>query len=193
MSYRIVFGRLSRRADYTPMEINDFSNCPPTVAKVLVSSSTTLSLSATNAEIGLLETSISCRRWTSATLSTELDDQCDKLAVDRRRYVNLVHRRRSSNALSIQQSWQHIATIDLPVSLCPGKHTLTHTRLTALLSGTPWVSRYQKGETNLDFTEARDSEWQWQWQLTTPAPHHSVFYRPGALPDARPTASKHWR
>jgi len=23
------------------------------------------------------------------------------------------------------------------------------------------VSRYQKGETNLDFTEARDSEWQW--------------------------------
>jgi len=23
------------------------------------------------------------------------------------------------------------------------------------------VSRYQKGETNVDFTEARDSEWQW--------------------------------
>jgi len=23
------------------------------------------------------------------------------------------------------------------------------------------VSRYQKGETNLDLTEARDSEWQW--------------------------------
>jgi len=23
------------------------------------------------------------------------------------------------------------------------------------------VSRYQKGETNLDFTEARDSEWEW--------------------------------
>jgi len=23
------------------------------------------------------------------------------------------------------------------------------------------VSRYQKGETNLDFTEARDNEWQW--------------------------------
>jgi len=25
----------------------------------------------------------------------------------------------------------------------------------------PQVSRYQKGKTNLDFTEARDSEWQW--------------------------------
>jgi len=29
------------------------------------------------------------------------------------------------------------------------------------LSGTTWVSRYQKGKTNLDFTGARDSEWQW--------------------------------
>jgi len=31
----------------------------------------------------------------------------------------------------------------------------THTRLTALFPG-----RYQKGKTNLDFTEAGDSEWQ---------------------------------
>ena len=31
-------------------------------------------------------------------------------------------------------------------------------------SGTTQVSRYQKGKTNLDFTEARDSEWQWQQQ-----------------------------
>ena len=28
------------------------------------------------------------------------------------------------------------------------------------LSGTTRVGRYQKGKTNLDFTEARDSEWQ---------------------------------
>ena len=28
-------------------------------------------------------------------------------------------------------------------------------------SGTTRVSRYQKGKTNLDFTEATDSEWQW--------------------------------
>jgi len=25
------------------------------------------------------------------------------------------------------------------------------------------VSQYQKGKTNPDFTEARDSEWQWHW------------------------------
>ena len=43
----------------------------------------------------------------------------------------------------------------------------THTRLTHThtfngpFSGTTRVSQYQKGKTNLDFTEARDSEWQW--------------------------------
>ena len=29
-----------------------------------------------------------------------------------------------------------------------------------LFSRTTWVSRYQKGKNNLDFTGARDSEWQ---------------------------------
>jgi len=29
------------------------------------------------------------------------------------------------------------------------------------LSRTTRVSQYQKGKTNLDFTEARDSKWQW--------------------------------
>ena len=38
----------------------------------------------------------------------------------------------------------------------------THTHpFNGPLSGTARVSRYQKGKTNLDFTEARDSEWQW--------------------------------
>jgi len=36
----------------------------------------------------------------------------------------------------------------------------THT-FNGPLSGTTQVSWYQKGKTNLDFTEARDSEWQW--------------------------------
>ena len=35
------------------------------------------------------------------------------------------------------------------------------TRCVCVLSGTARRSRYQKGKTNLDFTEARDSEWQW--------------------------------
>jgi len=66
------------------------------------------------------------------------------------------------------------------------------------------VSRYQKGKTNLDFTKARDSEWQWHqlehMQVCTSLQtdnHASTpplsFYRPDALPAAQPTASKHWR
>ena len=46
------------------------------------------------------------------------------------------------------------------MQFCFPFETHTHTCLTAL-SGTTQVSRYQKGKTNLDFTEARDSEWQW--------------------------------
>ena len=44
------------------------------------------------------------------------------------------------------------------------KHTRTNSETHTLngpFSGTTQVSRYQKGKANLDFTEARDSEWQW--------------------------------
>ena len=41
-----------------------------------------------------------------------------------------------------------------------GTHTHTHP-VNGPFSGTTRVSRYQKGKTSLDFTEARDSEWQW--------------------------------
>ena len=81
-------------------------------------------------------------------------------------------------------------------------HTAAHTHTHPFndpFSRTTRVGRYQKGKTNLDFTEARDSEWQWRQlgicksaprsrQITTPAPHHSVFCRPDALPAAQPTA-----
>ena len=48
-------------------------------------------------------------------------------------------------------------------------HTHTHP-FNGPLSRTTRVSRYQKGRTNL-----------------VPVPHHSIFYRPDALPVARPT------
>ena len=59
--------------------------------------------------------------------------------------------------------------IDLPGLSCYGiqsamskQETHTHTHpFNGPLSGTTQVSRYQKGDTNLDFSEARDSEWQW--------------------------------
>jgi len=82
-------------------------------------------------------------------------------------------------------------------------HTHTHT-FNSPFSGTTQVSRYQKGITKLDFTEARDSEWQWHqlghMQVCTllQTDNHTsttplCFLRPNALPVAQPTASKHWR
>ena len=38
---------------------------------------------------------------------------------------------------------------------------MQHHTFNGPFSGTARVSQYQKGKTNLDFTEARDSEWQW--------------------------------
>jgi len=42
----------------------------------------------------------------------------------------------------------------------PSTHTYIHP-FNDPLSKTTRVSQYQKGKTNLDFTEARESEWQW--------------------------------
>jgi len=69
----------------------------------------------------------------------------------------------------------------------------THTHpFNGPLSRTTRVSRYTKGKTNLDFTEATDSKWQWHqvghMQVCTSLQtdnHHSVFYRPDALPAAQ--------
>jgi len=83
-------------------------------------------------------------------------------------------------------------------------HTYIH-QFNGSFSRTTWVSRYRKGKTNLDVTEARDSEWQWHqlghMQVCTllQTDNHastqplSFFYWPDALPAAQPTVSKHWR
>ena len=84
------------------------------------------------------------------------------------------------------------------------EHTHTHP-FNGPFSGTTQVSQYQKGKSNLDFTEARDSEWQWhqlghmrvcisiQTDNHASTTQRKVFCRPDALPAAQPTASKHWR
>jgi len=52
--------------------------------------------------------------------------------------------------------------VDVEVTGLTDTHTHTHTHpFNGPLSETTQVSQYQKGKTNLDFTEARDSEWQW--------------------------------
>jgi len=79
------------------------------------------------------------------------------------------------------------------------KQKVEHTRLMALFSGTMQVSQYQKGKTNLDFTDARDSAWQWhqlgRMQVCTSlktdnhasTPPLSFFYRLDALPATQPS------
>jgi len=64
-------------------------------------------------------------------------------------------------------------------------------------SASAQVGRYQKGKTSLDFTEARDNEWQWHHlaicksaphstEITMPAPHYIVFLQAGC-PSCCPT------
>jgi len=83
-------------------------------------------------------------------------------------------------------------------------NTYTHPRLTALYRGLPGWAGTRKAKTNLDFTEARDGEWQWHqlghMQVCTSlqADNHAStpplsFYRPDALPVTQPTVSMHWR
>jgi len=79
-------------------------------------------------------------------------------------------------------------------------HTHTHTHpFNGPFSGTTQVSRYQKGKTNLDFSEARDNEGSGiSWticksaprsrQITTLAPHHSVFT--GRMPFLSPNQQR---
>jgi len=64
------------------------------------------------------------------------------------------------------------------------------------------VGRYQKDKTNLDFTGARDGEWQWhqlgrmQVCISLQTDNHAStpplsFYRLDGHAAAKPTASKH--
>ena len=83
-------------------------------------------------------------------------------------------------------------------------HTHTHTRLTALCPGLPgwagtkkakpiWILLKQETVSGSGISWAICKSAPRSRQITMAAPHHSVFYRPDALPAAQPTASKHWR
>ena len=60
----------------------------------------------------------------------------------------------TENTVNIMLSWIQCTDEYNPL-------THTHNLFNGPLSGTTRVSRYQKGKTNVDFNEARDSEWQW--------------------------------
>jgi len=81
-----------------------------------------------------------------------------------------------------------------------GKQAVEHTHpFNGSLSGTTRVSQYQKDETNPDFTEARDSEWQWHQlshmqvctslQTDSHASTASLGFLQAGCPSCRPTNS----
>jgi len=80
-------------------------------------------------------------------------------------------------------------------------HTFYRLQLfNGLFSRTTLASRYQKGKTDLDSNEARNtvaSAGQYANNLHLPQTDNHIntqshnFYRPDALPGAQPTASKH--
>ena len=82
--------------------------------------------------------------------------------------------------------------------------THTHTRSTTLCLGLPrwagtrkakpvWILLKQETVSGSGISWAICKSASRSRQITMPAPHHSVFYRPDALPATQPTASKHWR
>ena len=85
-----------------------------------------------------------------------------------------------------------------------GPADATHTRLTALCPELPgwagtrkvkpiWILLKQETVSGSGISWAICKSALPSRQIVTPAPHHSVFYMPDALPAVRPTASKHWR
>ena len=81
----------------------------------------------------------------------------------------------------------------------PPQSCVTHTRLTALFPGLPrwdctrkakpiWILLKQETVSGSGISWAVCKSAPRYRQTTMPAPHHSVFYRPDALPAAQPTA-----
>ena len=96
-------------------------------------------------------------------------------------------------------SLQHVKS---PVNYCSKHDICTHTHIhpfNSPFSGTTRVSWYQKGKTDLDFTEARDSEWQWhqlghmQVGTSLQADNHAstppLSFLQAGFPSCRPTNS----
>jgi len=88
------------------------------------------------------------------------------------------------------------------VVVVPPPHT--HTCLTTLFPGLPrwagtrkvkpmWIILKQETASGSGISWAICMSATRSRQITTPAPHHSVFYKPDALPVAQPTVSKHWK
>ena len=127
-----------------------------------------------------------------------------RLQAATRAAVALASQLRTTLCVKVHSAWIMFHTMKTSfIAFCPCELLFTvithiHTRLTAFFSGTTRVSWYQKGKPIwilLKQETVSGSGINWaicksaprSRQITTPAPHHSVFYRPDALPAAQPT------
>jgi len=113
--------------------------------------------------------------------------------------INVRWRRRCAGTCTVNSAGSQVWFVFL---YCVSQHT--HTRLTTLCLGLPgwpgtrkvksiWILLKQETVSGSGISWAICKSATRCRQIITPAPHHSVFYRPDALPAAQPTASKHWR
>jgi len=122
----------------------------------------------------------------------------------------LVCHKRTSLATSFQCRWFKIDRfcfyyyLQILCCSCVITHARTHTRLTALCPVLPRWAGTRKVKLIwilLKHETVSGSGISWvicksaprSRHVTKPAPHHSGFYRPDALPAAQPTTSEHWR
>ena len=99
-----------------------------------------------------------CSPWPQKTRQDAVDEDRKEMGLDRKDAKSVVGNRTEWRTLVAECSSgnRRRNRVSSPWPAI----TYTHP-FNGPLSGTTWVSRHQKGKTNLDFTEARDSERQW--------------------------------
>ena len=138
--------------------------------------------------------------WLRPNLRVRVVDECYRRGKYYKTKVNCF-----SQSSAFKNCWHHYNSCY--ADFCWAQYTTTLHPFSGLFSRTTWVTRYQKDVTSLYLNEARDvGVWGWQWQqldhmqtictsLRTDN-HANIpslnFYRPDALPDAKPIVSKHW-
>jgi len=102
------------------------------------------------------------------------------------------------------QAYSVVTSLDTVRCSHNNRQSRLHTRLTALCPGpSRWAGTRKIKTIRILLKQETVSGSGISWaicksahrsrQIQTPAPHHSVFYRPDALSAAQPTVSKHWR
>jgi len=188
------------KASTSPAVRRDFAQVPENLAAISGQNWITVtncslilrSLGTNDSNVSRRNYSLKWTSWFHYQLTSFWQTKRHSISIDRPipRYATLLMKT-ISNWLQVCRYW--------------GVQRYNHTHpFNGPLSRTTRVSRYQKGKpiwillkqetvSGSGISCAACKSAPRSRQTTMPAPHHSVFYRPDALPVAQPTASKHWR